>query len=95
MKDLYGQIPISSMPINLVLLPASGEVVFVVVSQFDTVFDQSTDTIDAYFDMEGFSIGDSSYAYNTPYAYKELPDMLAWLQRQRVLVSELTIYKGI
>lgn len=92
---IYGQIPIGSMPINLVLLPATKEVVFVVVTPFNTVFDQSTDTMDAYFDMEGFSIGDKNYTYDTPYVYKDFPDMLAWLQHQRLMVKELTIYKGI
>ena len=35
---------------------------------------------DTKLDMEGFSIGDTSYEYNTAYDYKSIPAMLVWLK---------------
>lgn len=82
---IYTQIPLANLPINLILLPETTEVAFVVVQQFKLVYDMSTDGEDAYFDMEGFSIGTEEYEYNKPYKYKEIPSMLNWLVSQRLV----------
>lgn len=81
---IYKQIPLANMPINLILLPQAAEVVFVVVQPFKLIYDMGTDGQDAYFDQEGFSIGGSSYYYDTQYRYKEIPAMLKWLQEQKL-----------
>jgi hypothetical protein len=84
----YTQIDIGrNFPVQLMLILETSKVAFVVVNSFKTIYDMSTDDVDAYFDMEGFSIGYNSYKYNTQYDYKNIPSMLKWLQKQKLILD--------
>lgn len=59
---------------------------FVRVAEFKALIDMAptADGISASFYEDGFIIADEEYAYNTLYAYKEIPGMLTWLQQQNL-----------
>jgi hypothetical protein len=79
------QVGIANMPINLVLR-SDGVLAFVRVEQFKALFDMapSPDGVSAAFYEDSFTIADEEYAYNTLYAYQEIPGMLAWLLQQKL-----------
>ena len=79
------QMPVGNMPINLVLL-SNGQIAFVRVGNFKALFDQGeAGGVSAVFYEEDFSIGKETYQYNTAYPYKEISDMLTWLQAQALI----------
>jgi hypothetical protein len=84
-----------TLPISLVLLTDGqrGAVVFIKTRQFATIIDLSEKdgkhTICAIFDMDGFKIGDEEYDYNHAYEYKEIPEMLEWLERQGMVLPQI------
>ena len=79
------QVAVGNMPINLLLL-SNGYVAFVRVANFKALFDQSKEgDIVAMFYEEDFTVGAETFQYNTSYAYKEIPDMLAWLKAQELI----------
>jgi hypothetical protein len=86
MSGLFqAQVAIADMPINLVFR-SDGVLAFVRVAQFKALIDMAPtpDGVGAEFYDDGFTIADEEYAYNTLYAYKEIPGMLAWLMQQRL-----------
>lgn len=86
------QIPIGSLPINLVLVgnTQEGKAVFVKVAPFACVFDADAEgNIQAAFYAEEFILftnadSEEVFQYDTIYNYKELPAMLGWLQQQKL-----------
>lgn len=58
---------------------------------FDTLFDYDPEGITGIFDKSGFTLmekGDkegNNYSYDTPYPYKEMPILKAWLIQQNLL----------
>lgn len=76
------QVPIGNLPVHLVLLPG-GHVAFVRVRDFKVIFDYSE--VEAVFTDVDFEIGTSSFNYNTAYDYKNIPEMLAWIQCQKLI----------
>lgn len=80
---LQVQIPIGQMPINLILL-SDGTVVFIKVATFGVIFDQKLDGVSAIFEDDHFTLAESEFYYNTIYRYKEIPEMLQWLQQQNL-----------
>jgi hypothetical protein len=87
------QIPIGSLPINLVLVgnQHKGAVVFVVVAPINNiVYDEGT--VSAAIDYQGFTLDDGdeyeNFVYNTVYEYKSIPLMLKWLQQQNLQVPQ-------
>jgi hypothetical protein len=57
------------------------------VAEFEVLFDQvgTPSGVDAVFYESDFTIGSSDFRYNTAYGYKDLPEMLLWLQQQKLL----------
>lgn len=89
------QVPIGSLPVNLVLVgnKERGNVVFVKVGKVGTIIDQSElkDNVGAVFIETNFCFFEEqangaieSFEYNTLYEYKDIPLMLRWLQRQEL-----------
>lgn len=85
------QVPIGSLPINLVLVGNKfrGGVVFVKVAPFRTIIDQAENgQIAAVFTQQDFTLlsddAADSFEYNTVYEYKDIPVMLRWLQQQKL-----------
>lgn len=78
-------IRIGSLPIGLICTDRA-DIAFVRLAQFKAIYDYPTtkDGIDAMFDAEGFSIGDTCFDWGVLYNYKEIPEMLTWLQRQNL-----------
>jgi hypothetical protein len=84
-----------TLPVSLVLLTngKEGRVVFVKTGKFDTIIDLPEDGgIGAIFDMDGFGIGEEEYDYNVSYPYKDIPDMLKWLQQQQMVMPEIKLF---
>jgi hypothetical protein len=78
------QIPIGNLPINLILW-ADSEIEFIRAPKFKTIIDQKLDGVSAIFDTESFSIGNyPDLVYNVKYNYKEMKDILLWLQQQNL-----------
>lgn len=80
------QIPIGSLPINLVLVGNKevAGVVFVKVSSFGVIFDMHNDGIQAIFHEDCFTLGGEEFDYEVMYEYKNIPNMLKWLQQQNL-----------
>lgn len=85
------QVPLGSLPINLVLVGnrEQGRVVFVKVAPVGVIVENEVrDKVSAWFDEEGFTLFDQgtgeTFNYNTLYEYKEIPLMLRWLQQQQL-----------
>lgn len=79
------QLPIGNMPINLILL-SNGTLAFVRVGDFEALFDQHgvPGGVDATFYEADFTINGETFSYNTAYEYKQFPDMLLWIQQQKL-----------
>jgi len=79
------QIGVANMPINLILL-TNGTLAFVRTDNFKALFDMSPspDGVGAAFYEDSFEIGGEGFAYNTTYAYKEIPAMGQWLRQQEI-----------
>lgn len=86
MQQIRIQVPIGSMPINLLLL-GSGEVAFARVANFKALFDMCpvVGGVDAAFYEDAFTIGSETYHYNTAYPYKDIPGMLSWIVAQKLI----------
>lgn len=80
------QVAVANMPINVVLL-SNETLAFVRVADFKALFDMapSPKGVGAAFYEKMFAIDDVDYEYNTAYAYKQIPSMLAWLQQQNLV----------
>lgn len=74
------QIPIGSLPIQLVCIQ-NGTIAFVpTVPMFPVFFDIGEP--EALIDKEGLHIGEDSFSFHTAYAYKQFPSLVQWLKRQ-------------
>lgn len=60
------------------------------LENFQAIFDTPEQGITALFTPECFLVGekDTLYDYNVPIAYKEEPELLAWLQQQKLIQPE-------
>ena len=92
------QLPIKlgSLPINLVLI-SNGSVAFVKAGNFTTIFDfpEDKNDVEAIFSYSDFCIGNAEgLCYNVAYKYKEIPDMLAWLQQQNLQEPQGMFFRG-
>lgn len=92
------QLPIrlGSLPISLVLI-SDGSVAFVKSCNFKTICDvpEGVGEVVAIFDNEGFQLGNTSnFCYNVAYKYKEIPDMLSWLQQQNLQEPQGVFFGG-
>lgn len=86
---LQVQVPLAGLPIRLVCI-MDATVGFIRTSDFQAVLDIPEDEngIDAVFYNENFYIGHTEYKYNTAYPYKNIPEMLQWLQQQKLEMPE-------
>jgi hypothetical protein len=84
------QVPIGSMPVNLILV-LDGRLAFVRVAQFNTIVCAATapGDIPAVFNFDDFTIGDTKYSYDMLYAYKEIPEMKQWLVNQNLVMPQI------
>lgn len=91
----YVQVPIGTLPVNLLMFPAVAGVAFVKVREFGLVGDfnyEGKNAVEAYFFPGSFVFSDdgllaegaTDYFYGTIYQYKEIPLMLKWLQQQNL-----------
>lgn len=78
------QVPICGLPVHLILL-SDGTLVFIRVAKVGVIFDMPEDGLDAILTDDGFSIAGEDFWYNTIYKYKEIPNMLTWLQQQKLI----------
>ena len=78
-------IPIAGMPLTLICL-GDGSIAIQPSQQFSTLIDQQLGGISAMFNMEGFTIGAEEYKYNTKIFYKAAPNVLQWLQQQKMVM---------
>ena len=78
-------IRIGNLPVGLVCA-STGELAFIRLTDFPPIHDLrlGEDGPTAFFDKAGFSIGDVNYDYGVLIAYKTIPDMLYWLQKQEL-----------
>jgi len=74
------QLPLGSLPIALIACFDSS-VVLTPTQQFKTIVDASNG-FESMFDMDGFSINGEQFEYGVKYYYKEMPNLLGWLQKQ-------------
>jgi hypothetical protein len=81
------QIALGSLPVHLILL-SNGTVVFIRVANFNVIFDQKHDGVNAVFIDDHFTLSGTDYFYNTIYEYKQIPEMLAWLKQQNLQQPE-------
>ncbi len=83
----YIQTQIGSLPVSLLCLEDATIVLQPLVPSFPVYLDIGTPA--ALIDASGVHIGDwgqeETYSYGTRYAYKEIPVLLAWLQRQGMI----------
>lgn len=92
MRVFQLQIPIGSLPINLILVGNRQQagVVFVPVRDVGVVIEPlEAGKVAAIFFNYGFCLGDKSgleeeFSYETIYEYKNIPLMLRWLQQQNL-----------
>lgn len=84
------KVPVGRMPINLVL-GLDESVTFIRDLAMPTIVDSPENGIGAVFTAKEFWLGDEniSYEYNTPYPYKDIPDMLQWLAQQKLMMPEI------
>jgi len=73
------QIPIGNSPISLTCF-SDGTLGFTPVMVFTTMIEEYLEGKLAMWDSLGFSLDGKQYNYNVKYAYKNLPDMLEYLQ---------------
>lgn len=73
------QLPIGNSPISLTCF-SDGMIGFTPVMVFGTMIEEYVEGKVAMWDHLGFSINGKEYHYNTKYAYKNISDMLEYLQ---------------
>lgn len=79
------QIPLANLPVHLVCLMEDASVAFVKVAHVGVIFeaDKKGSTL---FTEDGFFLNGVAYEYNVRYHYKEIPDMLSFLQAQNLIM---------
>ena len=85
MHPLQFQMQIGTLPIALQLC-TNETIAFLKAKNLKTIIDQPEMGIGAVFTPEGFYIGEEKVMYNwgVGYDYKDLPEMLKWLQQQNL-----------
>jgi hypothetical protein len=79
---------IKALPINIVF-SSTGLIGFERLKNFPTVSDHPELGIQAIFDNEGICVGTTELQYGQLYNYREMPELLAYLQQQK-LINPLT-----
>lgn len=75
--------PINSLPLRLAFF-SNGCIGFERQPSLVTVFDQPEEGISAVISKEELIVGTTKIAYNQTLEYKKMPELLAWLQQQRL-----------
>jgi hypothetical protein len=86
------QLPLGTLPVNLVLVPHCAGAVFVKTATFSVVLDvdyEGQGNVEGYFYKDSFQLGNDietaeEFFYNQIYQYKEIPVMLQWLKQQKL-----------
>lgn len=80
---------LASLPIQLILAE-NGQVAFQKMGNFKTILDQPETGVQAIIDDDGIYIGaETEVCFNTLYNYKEMPELLAWLQQMNLEAPNL------
>lgn len=80
---------LGNLPIQLILAE-NGQVAFQKMGKIDTIVDQPGTGVQAIIDDDGIYVGaDTELAYNCLYSYKEMPELLAWLQQMNLEAPNL------
>jgi len=75
-------IRMNNLPLNLICAE-TGQIALIPTQQFKTIIDQC-EGITAIIDTTGITINGESFEYNELISYKESPNMLQWLQAQKL-----------
>ena len=75
------QMPINNLPLSLVLV-SNGTIGIVPRGNFPVIYDQPSQGIHAIITPEKMIVGTTEVKYNTSLKYKEMPELLEWLQQQ-------------
>ena len=75
------QMPINNLPLSLVLV-SNGTIGIVPRGNFPVIYDQPSQGIHAIITPEKMIVGTTEVKYNTSLKYKEMPELLEWLQNQ-------------
>lgn len=73
------QLPLGNLPI-LITCFSDSHIGFSYNYQFSAIVDVWGDNKQTIIDMGGIRVDDINLAYNTKYAYKQMPTVLEWLQ---------------
>lgn len=76
-------VPLNSLPLNIVYL-SNGQIGLVPRGIFPTIFDSPEKGIHAIITPEKMIVGTTEIKYNTSLKYKEMPELLEWLQQQNL-----------
>lgn len=76
-------VPLNSLPLNIVYL-SNGQIGLVPRGAFPVTFDQPEQGIHAIITPEKMIVGTTEIKYNTSLKYKEMPELLEWLQAQQL-----------
>lgn len=75
--------PINTLPLNIVYI-SNGTIGIVPKGAFPTIFDSPEQGIHAIITPEKMIVGTTEIKYNTSLKYKEIPELLEWLQNQQL-----------
>lgn len=78
MNHFQVAVALNTLPIQLVCI-SDASVAFVRTQDFSTIIEDG-----ASFANGGFTIGGINYEYNKKIYYKQIPDVLEWLVRQKL-----------
>jgi hypothetical protein len=83
---MFVKVQINKLPIILTCCTTDAHIAFEAHHSLTYMEDQSETGVKAIFDQEGFKFNGVEYNYHELYDYKRIPDMLAWLQQQQMLM---------
>ena len=75
--------PINTLPLNIVYV-SNGTIGIVPRGDFPVLFDMPEQGIHAIITPEKMIVGTTEIKYNTSLKYKEMPELLTWLQQQNL-----------
>ena len=75
--------PLGNLPLSIVYI-SNGSLGIVPKGIFPTIFDQPSQGIHAIIAPEKMIVGTTEIKYNTSLKYKEMPELLEWLQSQKL-----------
>lgn len=73
--------PINTLPLNIVYV-SNGTIGIVPRGNFPVIYDQPEQGIHAIITPEKMIVGNTNVPYNVSLKYKEMPELLKWLQQQ-------------